>query len=188
MQQGDRMRAGRQINKLMSAVALYWLALSCCYAGSEAPAPAASPKMSIEDYMQQLSTVPFVLNRRDPFVKATAPFLEVKSPETINTSASLLERYPLKSYVLMATLIGEVYSRALVKIPGEEKILIIRERDRIGNQGGFVKKIIKDKVLVEEMKRSDRGFVDKVEAALTLQSNNVPLEALAPPKEETGGK
>jgi len=146
--------------------AIYFIFPSPVIAKPQAP---QEKEITIEEFLQQLSSVPFILSRRDPFSKVLPPFEASRSDSLLAMSASVLERYPLGDYQLVAILIGDIYSRALVKIPESGKIMIVREKDKLGNRGGVIKKITKTALLIEENKKNDAGFVDRTEVQLNLQ-------------------
>ena len=147
-------------------------AVLSCFSGillaNEGPKKAPG-EISIEEFLQQLSSVPFVLNKRDPFSKQLPPFEIAKSESEGSRKFSILERFPLKDYQVVAILVGDVYPRALIRVPAENKILIVREKDHLGNRGGVIKKIQKDNLLVEENKKNEAGFVDHAEVVLGIQ-------------------
>ncbi len=128
-------------------------------------------EITIEEFLQKLSTVPDVVTRRDPFVKAPPPFNVVQvSTDEIVPSAPVLERYPLREYSIVAVLLGDQYPRALVRLPEREKakVLIVREKDKLGNKGGVITRITKDGVIVLQSQRSPLGFVDKSEITIRI--------------------
>lgn len=128
-------------------------------------------EITIEEFLQKLSTVPDVVTRRDPFVKAPPPFnvVQVNADEIVPT-APVLERYPLRDYSIVAVLLGDQYPRALVKLPSREKgkVLIVREKDKLGNKGGVITRITKDGIVVLQSQRSPLGFVDKSEVTIRI--------------------
>lgn len=135
-----------------------------------APRARADEKdISIEDFLQGLSTVPGVVLRKDPFVEAPAPF-EAPRAEGSNASAPVMERYPVTAYTVVAVLLGEQYPRALLRLPDVEgaKVVIIKEREKLGNKGGTVTKITKEGLLVVQNQRSPLGFIDKTEIMLAI--------------------
>lgn len=138
---------------------------------SEALAADEEKEITIEEFLQKLSTVPDVTTRRDPFVKAPPPFnlVQVNADEIV-PSAPVLERYPLKEYNILAILLGDRYPRALVRLPQREngKVLIVREKDKLGNKGGIITRISKDGVTVLQSIRSPLGFVDKTEIIMRI--------------------
>lgn len=127
-------------------------------------------EITIEEFLQKLSTVPDVVTRRDPFIKAPPPFSVVTQGDEIVPNAPLLERYPLKDYSVIAVLLGDKYPRALIKLPSREKgaVLIVREKDKLGNRGGIITRISKDGVTVLQSQRSPLGFVDKSEILMRI--------------------
>ena len=143
-------------------------------AASDAAAAAAArgQEMSVEEFLQGLSTVPDVFTRKDPFVAAAAPFEAPKTgqDEAISASAPVLERYPVAQYTVVATLLGDQYPRALMKLPSQEKgkVLIVKLKDKLGNRGGVISKITKEGVVVVQSVRSPLGFVEKTELVMKV--------------------
>jgi hypothetical protein len=141
---------------------------------SALPLWAAGPppgEITIEEFLQKLSTVPDVVSRKDPFIQAPPPFEIPKSLDTgINMAAPVLERYPARDYGVVATLLGDQYPRALLRLPQAEKgkVLIVKEKDRLGNRSGVITKITSDGVVVLQTQRSPLGFVDKTEVVLRV--------------------
>lgn len=136
-------------------------------------------EMTIEDFLQSLSTVPDVVKRKDPFAEAPPPFREPDKdpnaeydPNAPVMSAPILERYPITDYEVVAVLLGDQYPRALVRIPGEgaRKVVIVKENDKLGNAKGVITKITLEGVSVVQAVRSQHGFVDKTEILLKVGS------------------
>jgi hypothetical protein len=125
--------------------------------------------ISIEDFLQGLSTVPGVVMRRDPFIAASPPF-EAPRPDGSSLSAPPLERYPVSSYSVVAVLIGEQYPRALLRLPAPEgsKVVIVKVGDKLGNKGGTITKMSKEGLTVVQNQRSPLGFVDKTEVKIPV--------------------
>lgn len=136
---------------------------------SEANAAQRAQEMTVEEFLQQLSTVPDVMSKRDPFVKAAPPFSDEISGGNAS-SAPILERYPVQEYSIVAVLLGDRYPRALVKLPANEKgsVVIVREKDKLGNGGGVITRISKDGVTVLQNQRSPLGFIDKSEVLIPV--------------------
>ena len=128
--------------------------------------------ISIEEYLQKLSTVQSVMARRDPFIKSGPPFQPPPPPEAdkINMAAPVLERYPSDKYGVVATLLGDRYPRALVRLPTEEKsrVLIVKEKDKMGNKGGIISKILKDGIVVSESRKSPLGKLEAKEVVIQV--------------------
>jgi hypothetical protein len=141
-----------------------------------APADDEGGGETVEDYLQKLSTIPDVVNRKDPFIQAAAPFTVPKDvlSEGVDMSVPVLERYPVSKYEIVATLLGDQYPRALLRLPKEEKgkVLIVREKDKLGNKGGIITKILKDGVSVVQKTRSPLGFIDKQETMIRVGSGD----------------
>jgi len=135
-------------------------------------AKSAEESVSIEQYLQKLSTVPDIFGRKDPFIAAPPPFEIPQNVDEggVNMSAPVLERYPVTEYSVVATLLGDQYPRALLKLPpGEQgKVLIVKVKDKLGSKGGVISKILKDGVVVVQSKRSPLGFVDRSEVVLPV--------------------
>ncbi len=129
--------------------------------------------VTIEEFLQSLSSVDGVVTRRDPFVEVSPPFeipaLDDKSASA--NSAPLLERYPVTDYEVVAVLLGDKYPRALLRLPkdvGTQKVVIIKERDKLGNGMGVIAKITAEGIIVQQSQRSKHGFVDKREILLKV--------------------
>ncbi|RZA07993.1 MAG: hypothetical protein EOP11_06185 [Proteobacteria bacterium] len=158
----------KAIIRAMSLLALLGLSASPRASAAEAPGE------SVEEYLQKLSTIPDVVNRKDPFIQAAAPFSVPKETlsEGVDLSVPALERYPLSKYEIVATLLGDQYPRALLRLPKEEKgkVLIVKEKDKLGNKGGIITKILKDGVSVVQKTRSPLGFIDKQDTIIRVGS------------------
>lgn len=128
------------------------------------PARAEEKEVSIEDFLQGLSTVPGVVFRKDPFIEAAPPF-EAPRAEGGSLNAPVLERYPVSAYTVVAVLLGEQYPRALLRLPEAEggKVVIVKIKDKLGNKGGSITKIAKEGLTVVQNQRSPLGFIDKTE-------------------------
>jgi hypothetical protein len=128
--------------------------------------------LTVEEFLQSLSTVPNVVSRRDPFKEAKPPFDKnaVLDNMEVTPDAPVLQRYPVSQYMVVATLLGDKYPRALVKLPSSEKgkVLIVKLRDKLGNQSGVISKILKDGIIVVQNHKSPLGFVDKSEIVLNV--------------------
>jgi hypothetical protein len=147
-------------------------------------------EITIEEFLQKLSTVPDVVGRKDPFVTAGPPFEIPKKEDenAISMSAPVLERYPILQYAVVATLLGDEYPRALLKLPAAEKgkVLIVKVKDKLGNKGGVISKILKDGVVVLQSSRSPLGFVEKSEVVLRVGTDaaaqTAPAITAPPPR------
>jgi hypothetical protein len=133
--------------------------------------------VSVEEFLQNLSTIQGVMSRRDPFAEYPPPFSPDQTPTTNddagapNMSAPILERYPLADYEVVAVLLGDKYPRALVRLPaagGPRKVVIVKENDKIGNRKGVVTKIVAEGLIVQQVQRARDGFVDKSEILLKV--------------------
>ncbi|MGZ3711624.1 MAG: hypothetical protein ACXVBE_07700 [Bdellovibrionota bacterium] len=136
---------------------------------SSSLAAAEEKEISIEDFLQGLSTVQGVVLRKDPFIQAAPPF-ETPRLEAGNANIPVLERYGVNSYIVVAVLLGEQYPRALIRLPATEnnKVVIVKEHDKLGNKGGSIIKIAKEGITVLQNQRSPLGFVDKTEVKIPV--------------------
>ncbi|MCO5142654.1 MAG: pilus assembly protein PilP [Oligoflexia bacterium] len=127
---------------------------------------------TIEGFLQGLSTIPDVVSRRDPFIVLESPFLSDAADMNLafNPNAPVLERYPVEDYTLVAVLTGDEYPRALIRLPESEssKVLIVKQKDKLGNRGGIISLISKDSVVINESKKSPLGFVEKATYSLKV--------------------
>ncbi len=130
---------------------------------------ATEDAVTIEDFLQKLSTVPDVTTRKDPFVSPTAPFEALRVAD-VTSNAPILERYPISQYTVVATLLGDQYPRALIRLPDQEKgkVLIVREKDKLGQNGGVISKIVNDGLIVQQSIKTPLGFVEKSEVVLRI--------------------
>lgn len=134
-----------------------------------AVAVGAAEDVSIEEFLQKLSTVPDVTSRRDPFVIPIAPYqLDVGEKNT--NATPVLERYAVHQYSVVATLLGNEYPRALIKLPKTEgeRVLIVREKDRLGTNSGVVVGIQKDGIMVRQTQKSPLGVIDTADIFLRI--------------------
>lgn len=147
---------------------LHFLILPLLFVNSVA-AMGAAEDVSIEEFLQKLSTVPDVTSRRDPFVVPIAPYqLDIGEK---NTSATpVLERYAIHQYSVVATLLGNEYPRALIKLPKTEgeRVLIVREKDKLGTNSGVVVAIQKDGIIVRQTQKSPLGVIDTADIFLRI--------------------
>lgn len=142
--------------------------LSAFFLGSVA-ASGAAENVSIEEFLQKLSTVPDVTSRRDPFVIPIAPY-QLDIGERNTSATPVLERYAVHQYSVVATLLGNEYPRALIKLPKSEgeRVLIVREKDRLGTNSGFVVAIQKDGIMVRQTQKSPLGVIDTADIFLRI--------------------
>ncbi len=131
--------------------------------------PNTEEAVTIEEFLQKLSTVPDVTSRKDPFVSPTAPF-EALRIRDVASNAPVLERYPIAQYTVVAVLIGDEYPRALIRLPDQEKgkVLIVKEKDKLGQNGGVITKIVNDGLIVQQSIKTPLGFVEKSEVVLKI--------------------
>jgi hypothetical protein len=134
-------------------------------------------EVSIEQFMQSLSTIPGVMFRKDPFREVAPPFEIPSASSTLGENegptlgAPILERYAVAEYEVVAVLIGDKYPRALVRLPKEgttQRVVIVKENDKLGNRKGVVAKITHEGLIVRQSQRAKSGFVDKTEVLLKV--------------------
>ncbi|MGZ3719969.1 MAG: hypothetical protein ACXWR1_16640, partial [Bdellovibrionota bacterium] len=164
--------------KPIFSLSLFFLCLSAPAARAE-DAPAGGKELTIEEFLQSLSTVKEVVQRRDPFAEMMPPFeapatqSAAEDPNAPVMSAPILERYPITDYEVVAVLLGDQYPRALLRLPPEtgstdRKVVIVKEEDKLGNRKGLIKKITLEGLVVQQAQRSAHGFVDKTEVLLKV--------------------
>jgi Tfp pilus assembly protein PilP len=132
-------------------------------------ASGATEDVSIEEFLQKLSTVPDVTSRRDPFVIPIAPY-QLDIGEKNNNATPVLERYAVHQYSVVATLLGDEYPRALIKLPKAEgeRVLIVKEKDRLGTNNGVIVGIQKDGLMVRQTQKSPLGVIDTADIFLRI--------------------
>jgi Tfp pilus assembly protein PilP len=138
---------------------------------------APEPRKSFDERLQELSTIPSVLTHRDPFVKASSPFMpppSVSQPvvaapadDAIDPNDPDLLRYPASQYKIMAILLGDVYPRALIKTP-DNKVFVVRENDRLGKRRGYIRRVQEGAIIVVEEFQSGNGLKERTELRLAL--------------------
>ncbi len=157
-------------------ILLAFLVIPSGVLSAEAPSDEKRPAdLTIEQFLQQLSTVPGVLSRKDPFNRPAPPYQSIidswRSQDTEGGTRQQtdLERYEIKDYKVQAVLLGDVYNRALVRIPDNAgRVMIVRENDRLGNRGGIIAKIEQVGVTVVQKTRSRTGVVDHTTVVLPV--------------------
>lgn len=148
--------------------------------------------MSVLQYLQELSSVPNVTKREDPFEEPPPPFVVPREPTVskkdtpqeavIVPSNPPLERFPLREYGVVAVLLGDKYPRALVKINSSGSnnrpwpLMIVKEGDRIGSRNGVIQKIYANGLSVEETVKFKKTS-QKVKAFLEVGNKGVRGEA-----------
>ena len=135
------------------------------------PEETAAKDITIEEYLQQKSSIPGVVGRKDPFIRAEPPFSVTvnKFTDEVIPTNPVLERYPLKDYSVIAVLVNPENPRALVRTP-DKKVYILKEKDKLGSRGGVVTKISRQGVTILQSTRSPLGFVDKTEVNIAVGS------------------
>lgn len=136
----------------------------------------ASESSSVEDFLQNLSSVPKVLDRRDPFQEGKPSFLKEEKVDSGVDEATArisgdeippLERYALEQYAVKAVLLGDQYPRALLKTP-DGMVAIVKENSRLGDKNGVIEKIDRNGIQVLEKIRNTFGSFDNVSQTLPV--------------------
>ena len=131
---------------------------------------------TVAQYLQSLTLIPNITSHRDPFARANPPVAppppqqQEPGPDMM---APELERWPAGKYQLVATLLGDVYSRALIRTP-TQKVLIVREKDKIGNKKGIIKSIKTSGIDIVEIWKKPNGKSE--ERKIHLDSNGAKVE------------
>lgn len=130
--------------------------------------------LSYEELLQSLTSLPAVITRRDPFSKVGMPIPAIaafyREDDAPNMSAPELERYASTQYKVIATLMGDVYARALVRTP-EKKVLILREKDKLGNKRGIIKSITRSGIVLVESIPRPSGVIEKKTVSLPVEGS-----------------
>lgn len=135
---------------------------------------------SAED-LQSVSTIKDVMKRRDPFLRAASPYKPaveavVEAPaerpmDAIDPNAPDLLRYPSSQYRVLAILLGDIYPRALLGTP-DRKVFVVREKDKIGNRQGYIRRIQEGAITVVEETKTSSGALDRSETRLGIAPGN----------------
>lgn len=150
---------------------IYFIFITLLFSISASAEGQGEKAISIEEFLQSLSTVPGVTDRRDPFQAAKPPFELAKSDADLALNASPLERYQVERYTVLATLTQDNrVPRALIKLPESEKrsVVMVKLFDRLGNRRGTITSIGMRGITVLQNQRSALGFVDKTEIFLPV--------------------
>ncbi len=123
----------------------------------EAALPAAEIKQE-----QKKEEPPVEIKERNPF----KPFITTKVEKPI-VPRTPLQRYELDQLKLVAVIWGIANPTAMVEAP-DGKGYSIKKGDLIGSRGGRVKRIEKDKIVVEERFTEDGGEVITSEFIISL--------------------
>ena len=137
---------------------------------------AADEEMSVEEFLQRLSSVRKVLNRRDPFEENNPSYVKEEVQVTIGEARievnaeeqPPLERYPVEAYTVKAILVGDRYPRALVQIPGGGGSAIVEEKMRLGDKNGIIERIDRSGVKVIEKIKNNFGSFDDITQQLPV--------------------
>jgi Tfp pilus assembly protein PilP len=130
---------------------------------------------TVEQYLDSLSSLPSASSHRDPFIKQPSPFEGMPRPpsplpDIPASQLTDLERHSLDKYTILAVMLGDIYSRALVKMP-DTRVMIVRERDKIGNKHGIIVGIKSNGVLVREAVVNDDNQIVYSEAFMPIGGN-----------------
>lgn len=136
---------------------------------------AVEKAISIEEFLEQLSTVKGVTDRRDPFEAARPPFENRTESDAPIVNAPPLEKYQVEAYKVVATMATGKWGapRALIKLPDIEKgkVVTVKLFDHLGNRGGRIIKIDGKGLVVLQNQKSALGFIDKAEIKLFIRAD-----------------
>jgi type IV pilus assembly protein PilP len=135
-----------------------------------AMADAAAPTDTVEG-PPAVEAEPYVYRARglrDPFL----PPAEVRAPEAEAKDVPPLERHALQSFRLVGVVQGRRGAYAMVTT-AEGKGYTIRVGTRIGSDGGRVRRITKNSVIVEVVQPDEFGELKKSETILALRPEEV---------------
>lgn len=132
-------------------------------------------EMSVEEFMQGLSSVRKVFNRRDPFEENQPSYVKEEKPavldeakiETAADELHPLERYPVSNYTVKAVLLGDRYPRALLKLPNGGSA-VVQEKMRLGDKNGIIEKIDRTGLKVIEKIKNNFGSFDTISSQLSV--------------------
>jgi len=110
------------------------------------------------------------MDKRDPF----KPFLQKEEPvRPKGVPETPLLKFDISQLRLVAIVVGVEGNRAMLEDP-EGRGYIVKEGDYVGRRYGQVKKIMVDRVLIEETYKDALGRIQKRQVFLSTQ----PLEAM----------
>ena len=132
--------------------------------------------ITLENYFQRLTSIPNIMNRRDPFETQAHPYAKkfsaIDRKEVDIESVPPLQRFPIKSYNVNAVLIGRGTPRALVSIPQvNNKTWIVKAGSLFGNRGGKIDRITKKGLHVIEEVINSEGDKSKVELEIPVNAS-----------------
>lgn len=146
--------------------------------------------MSVEDFLQRLSSVRNVLRRRDPFEDTEPEFVKKfraseealrrqkeaerlrqlelsKNQQSTEPVVEInpedlppLERFPSEEYEIVAVLMGGNSPKALVRVPKDGGTRIVQTKMALGDRGGVISEITPDGLVVDEKIRNNFGTFD----------------------------
>lgn len=155
--------------KRLGQILLFAIAITCILPLKSALAVDDQP-VSVEEFLQALSSVPRVLDRRDPFEQAKPSYLkeDKKESEIVEARAEVAteelppaERFNITEYIVKAVLLGDKTPRALVAAP-DGTMLIVNQSARLGNKNGEVERIDRSGVQVVEKIKNNFGSFENV--------------------------
>jgi len=112
----------------------------------------------------------YKMDKRDPF----KPFLQKEEPvRPKGVPETPLLKFDISQLRLVAIVVGVEGNRAMLEDP-EGRGYIVKEGDYVGRRYGQVKKIMVDRVLIEETYKDALGRIQKRQVFLSTQ----PLEAM----------
>lgn len=141
-----------------------WGALSAAWAEdvSVIPVQSASEKSSERISLQTLK------NLRDPFKR-----MGLDIPDSHDDKPkSELETVPVSDFKMVGVLTGPYKTRALVRSPSGS-VYTISDGTRIGVQNGYVRKVLRDRIIVNEILQDVLGEKELVTSELKLNTKGV---------------
>ena len=131
-----------------------------------APAPvapaAAPPAAPTIDAMLDLDSI-----GPESWGKIRDPFAQPMSRELVVTKTEL-ERFAVEQFELVGVMSGPSKLRAMVRTP-EAKSILVAENARMGNRGGYVRKITGSALIVREKIPNIMGQDEDVDTVLRLK-------------------
>ena len=163
----------RRFSKIFAYVPIFLLGFlppAHAQEGESGEVPSTEESMSVEEFLQRLSSVRKVLNRRDPFEQNKPSYVKEDDQQSLIGEAKVemnneelppLERFPVEAYTVKMILVGDRYPRALLQIPRGGKA-IVEEKMRLGDKNGIIEKIDRNGLTVTEKIRNNFGSYDDV--------------------------
>jgi Tfp pilus assembly protein PilP len=124
--------------------------------------PSGSEKPVERISLQTLKTM------RDPFKRMGMDLLDAHEDKT----KSELETVPVTDFKMVGVLTGPYKTRALVRSPSGA-VYTVSDGTRIGTQNGYIRKVLQDRIIVNEVMQDVLGERELVTSELRLTSKGV---------------